>query len=153
MKKLFFLIIGLLLVSYAFSGNVANQNVSLSVEKISKLSLSGRPTPFTVVEPSSLNPIRSKVDSSTTMNITTNVDGQKITAQLNNGLPDHCFIYCKVGIDGKYHRLSMNPTILKENINRGIKLNLPVAFKFEAELGAEVGPEQSREIHFTLISM
>ena len=153
MKKWFFLIISLLLVGYAFSSNVAKQRVTLSVEKISELSISGNPSPFSVVVPSTIRPIQETIDNSTVMNCTTNVDNQKITAQLNQTLPDHCYIYCKVGNRGKFQRLSSNPTIIRDNINRGIEVNIPISIKFQAELGAAVGNEQSREIYFTLMSM
>lgn len=82
MKQILAIVLAAIFFSTAYASVTATQKITIKVEAINEISVSGDPETFLISEDKS-----SIVDSSTTYAITTNQTNKKIVAKIDNELP------------------------------------------------------------------
>ena len=79
----------LCIAAAAYAGDSATQTVTFQVQEINEITVSGNPGPLVVNAATAGGAPVAATDSSTTYSVTTNGTGKKITAGINEAMPEH----------------------------------------------------------------
>lgn len=143
-------------VSSAQHGDAVTQSVTIEVQPVSKLYLSGNPGPF-LLHPviGSGEPV-SATDASTTYSIVTNQGNMKITVSIDRRMPEGTTLSLamesKAGISQGLCDVSaaIRPVTAVTNIARGVDSNQKIRYQLGASEGAGTIINESRTLTLTL---
>lgn len=133
----------------------ASHTVHIGVSPITVMSVSGDPLPF-IVDKSTATDRIVATDASTFYNLTTNIEGVFIQAELDLPMPDGSELWISglssLGMThGKVQLKGGSPLQLISGINRGYENGQAIEYAFIASPDAEDIPLQSRSVTLTIV--
>jgi hypothetical protein len=159
--RTFVLTMGMLLsavFSPAFAQQTATQNVSVVVERVTQVSVSGNPQPLALLDLDAQDTKASVTDQSTSYSLFTNVENARITASIDAPVPPGTTL--RVNLDSV---LGVSPGLVDisqatqavdvvTGIRPGVEADRTITYIFSADLGeAEAFNEQTRTVIFTVV--
>lgn len=137
-------------------GSTATQILTLAVQPISKIAVSGNPNPLIITTAQPGSDLTSVQDENTTYSVTTNLSNMKIVASINGQMPagTHLFLELK-SLQGTSKGVidisnALSPVDVVSGIGRGTDKNQTVSYLFAAEASVSEIPSDSRVVTLTL---
>jgi hypothetical protein len=155
LRGILFLIAALLPVLMYGQGS-AVQSVSLQVQPVTKLGVSGNPGSLVISDAVAGVTEMSVQDNSSAYNLTTNLDNMKIVASIDNPMPAGTRLMMNLassnGISAGLVDVSNAtlPVNVVTGIGRGAQASQTIAYVFSADAEAGGIPSQTRTITLTL---
>ncbi|HET6566694.1 MAG TPA: hypothetical protein VFG50_01945 [Rhodothermales bacterium] len=156
------------LIALAFQGVLAisclaqqasvTQSVTLVVERVTRVTVSGSPKPLTILHLDEHGGAVSVSDHSTSYSLYTNVDATRITASIDRPVPAGTTLSVSLdsGLGSSRGLVDISDATQAVNvvtsIHRGVELNRPITYRFSADPSvAQAFENESRTITLTIV--
>ncbi len=137
-------------------GSSATQSVTIEVKPITKISVTGNPSPLIINDAQAGSNLSSVSDNNSNYSLTTNLDNMKIVASINEGMPAGTKLMVKlssskaasvgtVDLSG-----AITPVDVVTGIGRCSDVNQSISYTFAANADVGEVPVQSRVVTLTL---
>jgi len=137
-------------------GSSVTQSVTIEVKPITKISVTGNPSPLIIDDAVPGSDLTSISDGNTKYNITTNLDNMKIVASLNDKMPAGTKLMIELS-SRKASSVGMvdlsgavTPVDVVTGISRCSEVNQTINYTFAANADISQIPTQSRVVTLTL---
>ena len=134
----------------------ATQTVHFRVNAINQIAVSGNPGPLAITTATAGSGLTSATSTGSTYSITTNEANQKITASLNQAMPDGVTLEIALGAPTGAASVGSVPLgTASADVVTGISATassaLPITYRLHAMTQVQTGPT-SRTVTFTIVS-
>jgi hypothetical protein len=158
--RTFALITGMVLnvIAPASAQQTATQNVSIVVERVTQVSVSGNPQPLALLDLDGQSAMVSVSDQSTSYSLFTNVVNARITASIDAPVPPGTSL--RVNLDSSLGvsqglvdiSQATQAVDVVTGIRAGVEAGRPITYTFSADLAvAQAFNEQTRTVIFTVV--
>jgi len=143
-------------MQFAFAQVTANQSVTLQVQAVTKISVSGNPNTLVISDAVAGSDLTPATDNTTSYNITTNTDNMKIVASISSVMPSGTRLLMQLASNRGTSTGSMDvsnavsPVDLVTGISKGSDQNQVITYVFEANADVPAIASDSRTVILTL---
>lgn len=143
-------------VPSAFAQVTANQSVTLQVQAVTKIAVSGNPNALIITDAIAGSDLTPATDNTTSYNITTNTDNMKIVASISAPMPSGTRLLMQLASNRGTSVGSMDvsnavsPVDLVTGISKGADLNQAITYVFAANADVPAIASDSRTVMLTL---
>lgn len=141
---------------FANAQSVAAQSVTLQVQAVTKIAVSGNPGAMTITDAVAGSNLTAVADNSTNYSITTNTDNMKIVGSISAPMPAGTQLKIQLASNRGISLGSMDvsnalsPVDLVTGVNKGSDQNQSISYVFSANADVPSIPSDSRIITLTL---
>ncbi len=134
----------------------ANQSVTLQVQAVTKIAVSGNPNALVITDAVAGSDLTPASDNTTSYNITTNADNMKIVASISSPMPSGTKLLMQLASNRGTSLGSMDlsnalsPVDLVTGISKGADLNQAISYVFQANADVPAIASDSRTVTLTL---
>lgn len=143
-------------MQFASAQVTASQSVTLQVQAVTKISVSGNPGALVISDAVAGANLTPATDNSTNYNITTNADNMKIVASISSPMPTGTQLLMQLAsskgtsLGSRDLSNAVSPVDVVTGIAKGSDLNQTISYVFAANADVAAIPSDSRTITLTL---